>query len=146
MLKENAKHQQRTMCSASGWWLKKSATDDWQHNLHVRHKNTQEHAKHQARTMCSASGWWLKKSAMRQPSWMWLLGLGFRQCTMSGNFMPSRMKNTCSRKEVYTAKSTQHESSWCEVQAVHHVGELHAVADEEHLQQTGISNCEVTTS
>jgi hypothetical protein len=28
---------------------------------------------------------------------MWFLGLGFRLCTMSGNFMPSRMKNTCSR-------------------------------------------------
>jgi hypothetical protein len=26
---------------------------------------------------------------------MWLLGLGLRACTMSGNFMPSRMKKTC---------------------------------------------------
>lgn len=45
-------------------------------------------------TMCRASGWWEKKSAMRHPSWMWDLGLGLRAWTMSGNFMPSRMKNT----------------------------------------------------
>jgi hypothetical protein len=44
-----------------------------------------------------ASGWWEKKSAIRQPSWMWDLGLGFKECTMSGNCMPSRMKNTCSK-------------------------------------------------
>lgn len=44
--------------------------------------------------MCMASGWCEKKSAMRQPSWMWFLGLGFSACTMSGNFMPSRTKKT----------------------------------------------------
>lgn len=27
-------------------------------------------------------------------TWMWFLGLGFSAWTMSGNFMPSRMKNT----------------------------------------------------
>lgn len=31
---------------------------------------------------------------MRHASWMWLLGLGLNACTMSGNFMPSRMKKT----------------------------------------------------
>ena len=41
-------------------------------------------------TMCMASGWWEKKSMMRQPSWMWFLGLGFSACTMSGNFMPAQ--------------------------------------------------------
>ena len=46
------------------------------------------------RTMCMDSGMWEKKSAMRQFSWMWFLGLGFSACTMSGNLMPSRMKNT----------------------------------------------------
>lgn len=45
-------------------------------------------------TMCMASGMWEKKSAMRQPSWMWFLGLGFSAWTMSGNLMPSRTKNT----------------------------------------------------
>ena len=44
--------------------------------------------------MCIASGTCEKKSAMRHPSWMWLTGLGLSACTMSGNFMPSRMKKT----------------------------------------------------
>ncbi len=44
--------------------------------------------------MCMDSGMWEKKSMMRQPSWMCVFGLGFSACTMSGNFMPSRMKNT----------------------------------------------------
>lgn len=44
--------------------------------------------------MCMDSGMWEKKSAMRQSSWRWFLGLGFSACTMSGNLMPSRMKNT----------------------------------------------------
>ncbi len=48
-----------------------------------------------ARTMCMLSGWCEKKSAMRQFSWMWFLGLGLSACTMSGNLMPSRTKNTC---------------------------------------------------
>lgn len=48
---------------------------------------------HPERTMLIDSGTWLKKSMMRQASWMWLLGFGFSACTMSGNFIPSRMKN-----------------------------------------------------
>ncbi len=53
------------------------------------------HALRVARTMCMLSGWCEKKSAMRQFSWMWFLGLGLSACTMSGNLMPSRTKNTC---------------------------------------------------
>ena len=47
-----------------------------------------------ARTMFMDSGMWEKKSMMRQPSWMCVFGFGFSACTMSGNFMPSRMKKT----------------------------------------------------
>ena len=45
--------------------------------------------------MCMLSGWCEKKSAIRQFSWMWFFGLGLSACTMSGNLMPSRTKNTC---------------------------------------------------
>ena len=40
------------------------------------------------------SGWWLKKSKKRLGSCWLVTGLGLRLCTMSGNFIASRMKNT----------------------------------------------------
>ncbi len=52
------------------------------------YKGTQE------RTMLQDSGWWDRKSSTRQPSCTCFRGLGLRECTRSGNLMPSRMKNT----------------------------------------------------
>ena len=60
--------------------------------------------------MCMASGMWEKKSAMRQPSWMWFLGLGFSACTMSGNLMPSRMKNTCTESIGHQLQALQQDA------------------------------------
>eukprot|EP00955_Chlamydomonas_euryale_P000309 3564-Chlamydomonas_euryale.AAC.2 len=45
-------------------------------------------------SMCADSGWCERKSMMRHGSCWLLLGLGLNACTMSGNFMPSRMKKT----------------------------------------------------
>ena len=36
---------------------------------------------------------------MRHASCWWFLGFGLKACTMSGNFMPSRMKKTWGGKE-----------------------------------------------
>lgn len=44
---------------------------------------------------------------MRQVSWMWFLGFGLKACTMSGNFMPSRMKKTLGRGIKRKDKGTQ---------------------------------------
>ncbi len=61
------------------------------------------------RTMCMLSGWCEKKSAMRQFSWMWFLGLGLSACTMSGNLMPSRTKNTCRARGAAQALRGRHD-------------------------------------
>ena len=45
--------------------------------------------------MFMLSGCHEKKSARRQPGDRRLTGLGFAECTRSGNWAPSRTKNTC---------------------------------------------------
>ena len=52
------------------------------------------------RTMLQDSGWCDRKSRMRQPSWMLVLGLGRSACTISGNWMPSRMKKTWTGQQL----------------------------------------------
>ena len=85
-------HTTHTAGWNSGRWDKDTRTQ--QSGLGSWNTNTQTHESQSLRTMWVDSGWWDKKSMMRHGSCWLFLGLGLKACTISGNFMPSRIKKT----------------------------------------------------
>ena len=64
-------------------------------------------------TMFMLSGCQEKKSARRQPGDKRLTGLGFAECTRSGNCAPSRTKNTCREDSATVAPRSSHHFCLC---------------------------------